>query len=257
MTTPSTRQWPTYAPINLKFDKTRLFDEIKQSGILSDIKVATTHSVEGKSFWDNGVNFKSDKFLKQDRVPLWNGEGENKILNKQDINTFFQVNITTPDPTQNDLTDSWIGQHNDKSKKPLWIVNNHPWTYRTDYNLSYLKSIVDRLSLEYVSMIRIVYQQPPSIGVIHRDSGPVTNSEYYNNGGVTITLNVSSGGANLYFIDSQGNEHTIDEANTPVWHFDDGKIHCTNEVTSDRIQIRIYGKHTDYQTLMLLDQRID
>lgn len=258
MTTTSTTQWPNFAPINITFDKQKLFDEIKNSGILTNIKVATTHAVDSsdRGFWDNGVNFTSEEFQKQRDVPLWEGEGEGRTLRPHKINTFFQVNMTTPNPEQNDLQDSWIGQHRTDNKTPLWVAFNYPWTFRTDYSLPYLQSVVEMLGLEYASMIRLVYQTPPSIGVIHRDSGPKTNSAYYNNGGVTITLNVSSGGGNLYFIDNDGNERTIDEDNIPVWHFDDGRIHCTNEITSERMQIRIYGKHKYYKDLMDLSQAI-
>ena len=259
MTKNSLTHWPAYAPISLKFDKIKLFNEIKQSGILNNKKLTTPLSVDGKNFWDNGVNFKSEKFKKQTEVPLWDTTDETITLNKKDIDTYYEVNVTTPYPAQNDLTpsDVWLIGTEYKSSKPLWIVNNHSWLYRTDFDLPYLKLIVNQLSLDYVSALRIIHQQPPSIGAIHRDSGPVTNATYFKNGGVSITLGVASGGANLYFIDSQGNERTIDEENVSVWHFDDAKLHCTNEVTSERIQIRIYGKHRSYKDLMILDKRID
>lgn len=258
MTTNSATQWPNFAPINITFDKEKMFNEIKQSGILKNIKVATTHAVDStdRGFWDNGVNFSSIEFEKQKDIPLWQGEGESRTLCPHKINTFYQVNMTTPDPEQNDLKDSWIGQHQTSNKTPLWVAFDKPWQYRTDCELPYLQSVVEQLGLEYVSMIRLVYQTPPSIGVIHRDSGPKTNGEYYANGGVTITLNVSSGGGNLYFIDNNGNERTIDEEAFSVWHFDDGRIHCTNEINSERVQVRIYGHHKYYKDLMDLSQAI-
>lgn len=251
-------QCPSYAPIDLDFDKLKLFYEIKQSGILRNKTLVTPHAVNGRSAWDNGGNFKSKEFEKHAEVPLWIMESGTSVLKKKHINTFYGVNITTPYSNQNVLDNMWIGDYSDKDKmKPLWIVKDHPWQYRTDVDLPYLKSIVDQLSLEYVSAIRMVYQTPPSIGVIHRDSGPKLNAEYYKNGGVSITLNVASGGANLYFIDNQGNERTIDESNISVWHFDDAKIHCTNEINSERMQLRIYGKHRSYTDLMILDKRVD
>jgi hypothetical protein len=252
----TTEIFPTFAPINRFFNKEKLFNEIKNSGVLNHLKMATTHAVNGKSFWDNGVNFKSPEFEKQRDVALWEGEGESRAIRPHKIDTFHQVTLTTPDKSQNDLKDVWMGQHQTNNKIPLWVAFDQPWFFRSDYPLPYLEEVVASLGLEYVSMIRIVHQTPPSIGVIHRDSGPKTNGEYYGKGGVTITLNVSSGGGNLYFIDSNGEEHTIDEDNIEVWHFDDGRIHCTNEISSERMQIRIYGRHKYYKDLMDLPQAI-
>lgn len=247
---------PLFAPLNYKFDQQKLLEEIEESGILNDLKVATTHKVEEKGFWDNKVNFTDPKFDKLKQIPYWDGEGPGKKLVSHAINTFYQVNLTTPNKDENDLSDSWVGEHQAKTKTPLWVALDHPWFFRTDCELPYLKSIVKSLGLEYASMIRIVYQKPPSIGLIHKDSGPKTNAAYYDNGGVTITLNVTGGGANLYFVDSAGKERKVDEDNLTAWHFDDSALHCTDEVTSERLQIRIYGKHKNYKDLMLLDKGI-
>ena len=246
-------QWPTFAPINIIFDRERLKKEILNSKILDKGKIATSHRSNNKNFWDNGINFKSSQFNKLNDVPLWSDETKTDIV-KKDINTFYQVAITTYNESL--VTDSWEGNHQDKSKIPFWIKNDFSWEFRNDVELPYLKEVIDSLGLEYFSMIRIVYQRPPSIGLIHKDSGPKTNLEYYNKGGVGITLNVSSGGANLYFLDKNNNECLIDEDKVYAWHFDDSALHCTNEVLSDRIQIRIYGNHVDYKTLIDLDKAI-
>jgi hypothetical protein len=245
--------WPIFAPITIKFDRERLKKEILNSKILDKGIIATSHSKDGKNFWNNEINFQGDKFKKLKNVPLWSDESKKELI-KKDINTFYQVNLTKLDSDQ--INDVWEGKHNDKTKTPLWIKYNHAWNFRSDVDLPYTKEIINSLELEYFSMIRIVYQLPPSIGLIHKDSGPVTNFNYYESGGVGITLNVSGGGANLYFLDKNENECCIDEENTNAWHFNDGQLHCTSEVFSERIQIRIYGKHSDYKKIMNLDKAI-
>lgn len=245
--------WPTFTPININFDQTKLKKEIIDSKILDHGVIATSHSKDGKNFWDNKNSFQDKKFEKLNDVPLWTDESKTEII-KKDINTFYQVNLTTFD--KNQINDFWGGKHNNKTKIPLWIKYNYPWKFRSDVELPYIKEIVDSLELEYYSMIRIVYQLPPSIGLIHKDSGPVTNFNYYEGGGVGITLNVSGGGANLYFLDKNENECCINEENINAWHFDDSQLHCTSEVFSERIQIRIYGKHSDYKSLMNLTEAI-
>lgn len=246
-------QWPTFAPINISFDKNKLYREIIKSNILKKGNIATTHILNGKNYWDNLINFKSKQFKKLKDVPLWVDENRSK-LSKYKINTFYQVNISTF--SENNLTTAWEGSFKDKDKTPLWIKYNQPWSYRSDVQLPYLQEVVNSLNLKYFSMIRIVYQQPPSIGLIHKDSGSKMNLDYYNSNGISITLNVSSGGANLYFLDKNNNECLIDEDNNYAWHFDDSVLHCTNEVLSDRIQIRIYGNYLNYKKLMNLNKAI-
>ena len=246
MTTLS-NQWPIFAAINTSFDRTRLYNEILSSGILSKGELATSHLVNGKNYHDNGVNFKDDKFLKHSGIPLYTDESR-IYLTDSNINTFHQVNVTT-NTDDNNNTASAIGNYKDNSKLPVWIKYNHPWKYRTDVNLPYLVQIINSFKLNYVSTVRIIYQHPPSIGFVHRDSGIKTNTNYYNNFGVSITLNVSDGGANLYVVDNKGIEHMLNTSNILAWHFNDAFLHCTDEVTSTRIQVRIYGSHPNYQSM--------
>ena len=245
-----TSKWPIFAPIEIDFDQDRLRDEIVLSNILTKSKIATTQQVDGKNFWDDQKHFKDHIFEKQKEVPLWN----DKELTPSTIDTFYQVNVTTFD--EDDLADVWRGEHKTKTRIPLWIAEDYQWHYRSDYHLPYLESIVNSIGLNYVSMIRIIVQDPPSIGLIHKDSGIKTNSEYYDGGGINITLNVTTGGANLYFIDTDDNERHVDEDNIKAWHFNDGALHCTSEVSSQRIQIRIYGNHPNYKSIMDLNRAI-
>ena len=169
----STNKWPIFAPIKIDFNQSRLQEEIISSNILKKSKIATTQLIDGKNFWDDQIHFKSDKFKKQKEVPLWN----NKQLTPHTINTFHQVNITTFD--KNDITDVWRGDHKTNTRMPLWIVEDRKWKYRSDYRLPYLESIIDTIGLNYVSMVRIIVQDPPSIGLIHKDSGIKTNEKFY------------------------------------------------------------------------------
>jgi hypothetical protein len=246
----SSNKWPIFAPIKIEFDQDKLYDEIVSSNILEKSKVATTQQVNGKNFWDDQIHFKCDKFKKLKEVPLW----DDKKLTPHTINTFYQVNVTTFN--EDDLIDVWKGEHKTKTRIPLWISEDYQWQYRSDYNLPYLESIIKSIGLNYVSMVRIIIQDPPSIGLIHKDSGVKTNSSYYDSGGVNITLNVTTGQANLFFIDEDDKERHIDENSIKAWHFNDGVLHCTSEVSSKRIQIRIYGNHPNYKSIMDLTKAI-
>jgi hypothetical protein len=89
--------------------------------------------------------------------------------------------------------------------------------------------------------VRLVGQTPPSKGIVHVDSRIKDNLKYYRNGGVSITLNVSDGGGNLQFKSPAGLE-TVDESKHKAWHFNDALPHCTTEIFTPRIQIRVFGK---------------
>jgi hypothetical protein len=244
---------PKYAPIPIVYNQDQLKNEIIESGILNDGKIATSHIHDGKNYWDNNINFKAPIFEKLNQVPLWDSKEHNFVV-QRGIDTFKQVNVTTHSDN-NQIDEVWIHNNKVNYKVSKWVQYHRPWAYRTDYNLPYLQSVVEQFNLEFVSMIRIVYQTPPSIGLIHADNLPQVNDWFFKNEGVSITLNVSTGGARLYFLNNE-EEITIDEVNTPCWHFDDSVIHCTNEVKDERIQIRIYGKHKNYLNLMDLSHAI-
>lgn len=241
--------WPVFAPIKLDFDQQRLRAEIVSSGILVHSHVSTTTLVGGRPRWDDGVHFKSERFKDHSKVPYWQSNGPNKKLTEAQLGTFLQVNATyceAAGAAQN-YPEMWQeAPYTNGVRYPLWLIYDQPWQFRTDFSLPYLQEIVVGLGLEYVSTIRILTQTPPSIGLVHKDSGPNTNLDYYSKGGVSITLNVASGGAHLYFLNSKNEECFIDEAHHKAWHFNDGFLHCTDSTSSLRMQIRIYGRHRNY-----------
>ncbi len=251
--------WPVFAPIDLDFNQEKLRTEIEQSGILQQSHVSTTSLKDGKPTWDDGIHFQSQQFADLNQVPYWTEKNGQKVLTDHTMNTFFQVNATylpELEGSQN-LDEMWKYTESSGDKKmPLWITYHQPWSFRTDFQLPYLREIVNQLGLDFVTVIRILTQVPPSIGLIHKDSGPKTNQEYYDKGGVSITLNVCSGGGNLFYINSGDEECTIDEGKYKAWHFDDGYLHCTNSVSSLRMQLRIYGQHRDYKDKMKLEAAV-
>ena len=103
---------------------------------------------------------------------------------------------------------------------------------------------------------RQILQSPPSIGVIHADSGKKMNQQYYADGNGSITINVLAGGANLW-VETDTGEKMIDESKWKVWHFDDSNPHCTTETKSRRIQLRVFGKlKSDYKTFLDFEHAI-
>jgi hypothetical protein len=243
---------PIFAPLTIEFDRDRLRDELVKSNIFAEGKIATTSTLESvnQSRWKHPTQFNDPKFARHAETNYWTKQNDIEVLSSGNTATFKQVNVTYPN-NERDL--DWFGNGssitNKKYRTPVWISHHHAWNFKEYIEIPYLREIIASLELEFVSMVRIIYMSSDSIGIIHKDSAPSVNKSYFDSGGVSITLNVCSGGANLYFVDSEGKEHVVDDKYT-IWHFDDSAVHCTDVTTSDRIQVRIYGKKLNYASLM-------
>jgi hypothetical protein len=219
-----------FQPLDINFDQQSLYNDLMSSNIFDKSFLATVIYSEGRSIYD-----KDGVFEKYDDVTHYD-EQRNLIENK--YNTFVNYNFThipdIPETENNCYLDTPSG------RRPIWHVYNTEWTWKEDAPAS-LINIVESLDLEYVSCVRLVGQTPPSKGIVHADARYRDNLKYFKNGGVAITLNVSDGGGHLQY--KVGKEmYTVDESKYKCWHFDDSMPHCTTEIFTPRVQIRIFGK---------------
>lgn len=237
--------FPLWAKIDHDFDQAKIEQELLSNNIFEKAMVATTiYNKDNKSIWDpEGRLFNDEKFVKHSLIHHYEMQGEEKVLVNGGMNTFNMVNLTVvPD---NDVTfkDSWEGSLENNDRIPMWIKYREPWTWRQDLDIPYTRQVIEALPIEYPLTIRCILQNPPSIGVVHRDSGPKTNRKFFIGGYASITLNISAGGANLHFVSyKNGRTYQVDESQHKAWHFDDSCIHCTTEVQSKRIQLRVFAK---------------
>lgn len=162
---------------------------------------------------------------------------ENGELVTKDYNTFVTYNFTHLPGIEETYDNSFVDTP--EGRRPVWHVYNNAWQWKED-TPEYLKEVVLGLGLKYVSCVRLVGQTPPSKGIVHVDSDFKENYKYLKNGGTSITLNVSAGGGHLQF--RHGSELVeIDESKYKCWFFNDAMQHCTTEIFSPRIQIRVFG----------------
>lgn len=219
-----------FDPIDYDFDQTKLFDDLIQMNIFSKSFLATVIYNNGRSKYDQ------DGFFEEYDDVVHYDENGKKIGGK--YSTFVTYNFThipnISETTDNSFVDT------EQGRRPIWHVYNQPWSWKSDTPQS-LIDVVDGLGLSYVSCVRLVGQTPPSKGIVHVDATIKDNMRYYRDGGVSITLNVSAGGGNLQFRTPKGLV-TVDESKYKCWHFNDALKHRTTEITSPRIQIRIFGK---------------
>ena len=219
-----------FEPIDYDFDQHQLFNDLIKMNIFDKSFLATVIYNNGRSKYDQDGYF--DEYAD---VVHYDDNGS-KVEGK--FNTFVTYNFTHL-PGINETEDQSFVDTPD-GRRPVWQVYDTPWKWKNDTPQSVIDT-VDRLNLSYISCVRLVGQTPPSKGIVHVDAGIKDNLKYYKNGGVTITLNVSDGGGNLQFKTPSGIE-TVDESKHKCWHFNDALPHCTTEITSPRIQIRVFGK---------------
>ncbi len=238
---------PAWAPIDFEFDQVQIKNELLQDQILNKSIIATTSYNEfNHSIWDaDGDKFPEEIFKKQKLIHHYKDieNSSDRILQDGEYNTFKMLNLTHYPSIVETQQNAWQGSIRDDTRSPFWIKYQKPWDWRNDLNLPLTKAVIDRLPLEYLLTVRCILQQAPAIGVVHKDNGTKGNQEFYNAGFGSITLNICSGGANLWFLNTKDQKkYMIDEANYKCWHFDDSNLHCTTEVTDLRIQLRIFGK---------------
>ena len=239
---------PVFAPLKnqINFSQHQIAEELLANGIENQSVLATTTFEDGQSRWKGVMSFEDEKFKKTKDVIHYKDNGNSKEIVKG-MDTFWMTNLTYHD--ERSRYESW-----DYDRTiPLWVEHQQPWKWREDMNVPYTKAVIDMLPFEYVTTVRCIIQNAPSIGVIHADSGKKMNQQYYADGNGSITINVLSGGANLY-VETDTGEKMIDENKWKLWHFDDSNPHCTTETTGKRIQLRVFGKlKEDYKKFLDLE----
>jgi hypothetical protein len=219
-----------FRPIEFDFNQQCVYDDLIDMNIFDKGFLATVNYNDGRSKWDQGGYF-------NEYSDVVHYDEDHNII-KGSYNTFVTYNFTHIPGIDETKDNSFINTSD--GRKPVWHVYDEAWEWKKD-TPEYLKNIVSEFNLEYVSCVRLVGQSPPSKGIVHVDAGYKDNFKYYKNGGVSITLNVSDGGGHLQY--RVGEEiFEVDESMYKCWHFDDSVPHCTTEIYSPRIQIRIFGK---------------
>lgn len=219
-----------FIPLDINFDQKQIYDDLMSMDVFDKSLLATVIYTDGRSKYDKDGHFET-----YNDVVHYN---EEKKLIKGKFNTFQNYNFTHIPGIVETETESFVDT--DNGRKPIWQVYNCPWVWKNDTPNS-IKEVVESLNLKYVSCVRLVGQTPPSKGIVHVDASYKDNLKYFKNNGVAITLNVSDGGGHLKYR-IKDKLYEVDESKYKSWHFDDSMPHCTSEITSPRIQIRIFGK---------------
>jgi hypothetical protein len=236
---------PVFAKINFNFDQQKIKEELLSNNVFDKSMIATTdYTEDGNSRWDpDGSIFSESIFKKNKEIHHYKQNKGIRELIKGKYNTFQMLNLTYLPEKEKTKQEAWEGNLEKKDKRPLWIKYRQPWSWREDLNIPYTRSVIESLPIEYPLTVRCILQDPPSIGVVHKDNGPITNKDFFDSGFGSISLNIDDGGSNLWVQSYKTDKKfRIDESKYKAWHFDDACIHCTTEVKSRRIQLRVFAK---------------
>jgi len=219
-----------FQSIDLEFNQEQIYKDLQTMQVFDKSFLATVIYNNGRSKYDQDGFFES-----RDDVVHYDENGN--IINGE-YSTFVTYNFTHIPGISETENDSFVDTP--EGRRPVWHVYDQEWQWK-DTTPKSLIDTVNKLNLSYISCVRLVGQTPPSKGIVHVDATYKDNVRYYKNGGVSITLNISAGGGHLQYRTPKGLE-TVDESKYKCWHFNDALPHCTTEITSPRIQIRVFGK---------------
>lgn len=128
---------------------------------------------------------------------------------------------------------------NETSKLGRGSVRNRcsheKWVWRDDVDTPYLRSLIESLPFERVTCVRLIVLPEGNVGTVHHDNPSLS---YYFSGGRSLTLNLSSGGSALEFM-QHGEHYAIGDH--PAFIFRDDCWHGVPKVESIRIQLRVNG----------------
>lgn len=240
---------PIYQPLKntFDFDAVALKQEIN-SLFLERTEERTLPFHNGRSVYDPDrlLNIASDQEL-NDTSKYKLDELGKRILVPGKQKTYRVFNLTYLSEEPDSLID--IYRNDDPDKSIFWHSYKKPFNWRSELDGSELKKAVEQFPWEYIQGVRLIYMTPPSIGQVHRDSHPAANLKYFREGFASISFNIDSGGGILKYLDNNNTEQQVDN-NIKVFHFDDSTPHGVTPISTDRYQLRIWGKlSVPYQDL--------
>lgn len=240
---------PLYKPLknSFSFDSATLIAEIN-SLFLDRTEERTLPFHNGRSVYDPDrlLNIASDHELNETSKYYLDDNGK-RILVPGKQKTYKVFNLTYLPEESDSLID--IYRNDDPRKSIFWHTYKKPFSWRTELEGTELKKSAEQFPWEYIQGVRLIYMKPPSIGQVHRDSHPTANFKYFREGFASISFNIDSGGGILKYLDSDNIEQQVDNS-VKIFHFDDSTPHGVTPISTDRYQLRIWGKlSVPYQEL--------
>lgn len=222
---------PIFVKLNLNYPKDEIIQEIQKTREFwseTSVQLKNGHS----EFCENG-SLLEDAIGKENLANATYLD-ENRNLISGNNQTYHVCNLTWVPGHENSKKNIWY--RDDQGNRQLYQYHYRNWEWREELQIKVLKEFINELGIE-LSQVRVIVIPPNGVGTIHRDSHPVSNITWLNNGGLSWTLNLQSGGANLLF----EHKNQIHSTHGDAWHFRDYVLHGVEKTQSERIQLRLSG----------------
>lgn len=247
------KDFPIYAPLSSEFDydKDKIVSELRE--LIKDGEQERTLPFEnGKSIYDQSglLKIANQEDLENTTKYTLDKQG-NRIPVAGKFRTYHVFNLTYLPEEPDSYID--IYRNDDPEKQIFWHTYKKPFTWRDSLQGTETKRYVEQFPWEYIQGVRVIHMSPPSIGQIHRDSHPISNYKYFRDGFASITFNLEPGGGVLNYLDKDNQQQSIDN-NVKIFHFNDSVPHGVTPITTDRYQLRVWGKLSVPYTNLLIKE---
>ena len=238
---------PIYAPLNKKFEysNTLLKTSMELLHLTNQDPITyknglSIHDVDG-GLLSNYLDIKNSNVDRQD------SDGQQI---KGTYEGFRSLNLTYLPEAPASLNSQFYTDEN--SQKRAYLFFPGQWRWRSDINTAEFEKLATSIGLKNISLVRLIYLNPPAIGGVHIDTSPLSMTNYYDSeNGVSITLNLISGDGSLHFIKNKKIYNIPPEIS--AWHFNPSVPHSVGKVENLRVQLRVFGSMDRIKYLSLLD----
>jgi hypothetical protein len=232
------KDFTIYSPLSKEFDYDANIIIKEIMPLLVNEQERTLPFENGRSIYDQSNSLKIASETDLENTTKYKIVDGNRVPVTGKFKTYHVYNLTyLPEEVDSQID---IYRHDDPEKKIFWHTYKKPFTWREELQGTETKRYIEQFPWEYIQGVRVIHMTPPSIGQIHRDSHPIANYKYFKDGFASITFNVAHGGGVLNYIDKDI-QHCVDNS-VKMFHFNDSALHGVTPITSERIQLRIWGK---------------
>jgi hypothetical protein len=219
----------TYCELDIEYDREKFCQEVDQHIIPSSILIEATQfsEIERLAYVnDSWKMVPSDEYRKPNSQKAW--MVNSLIYSETDEEQLKTLSMHGSIVTRNKL------------------LSNGKWVWKKEFEELALTKFVKQLPLTDIVHARTLCLFPGKMAAIHRDdrTKSLTSNLLANEGYVTVTLNLSTGGHPLFY-SLVSDENSPRTTNAAIYVFNDYNLHGVPYVSSVRRQVRITGKPTE------------
>lgn len=230
-----------YQPFDFTYDKQRMREEIDR--VPKELFTKTIFPWKEKVFNPQAFgNWTVGTKEMNENVSRWYRENNER------------VNVQGPIETPYTLSASWVPEE-PVSRDSVYRVSEtgkidklhtlyqHPWQWRDDIHIPYIREVVAQLPFEFVQLTRLIVTAAGGFCPVHQDES--RQDPYYDLGFGKINFNIMSGNQPLII---KAGDHTY-YGDADTFYVNSAFPHGVEPITEKRVQIQVCGKlRKDWQS---------